>query len=290
VAAWPIMPFAVAFWAFIRPNRAKRHLVVIAVANGLLAAAFAANGALLQVGYTVLSGAVSALFVAWVARARLHDFLLEAQRNVALEQVHAGNLASERASVLAWLQESVGNELGRIARTANVDPRAAAQAASLQNDLFAITHRPDEGPVRLDALARRIDLKARALCPEGGLFVRRTGEDAPLPGEDANALLRIAQEFVRNAVTHANATQIEVELATTPRTVELRVSNNGKPFVSARRDAAFVTGSGGLANAQRWLTEARGSLVVADPKAPYITALHAVVPRRGPTRSSRDRC
>lgn len=56
------------------------------------------------------------------------------------------------------------------------------------------------------------------------------GTPVPLPPEIEHHLLRIAQEAVTNAVKHANATKIAVDLTYRPGEVGLRVKDDGRGF------------------------------------------------------------
>jgi signal transduction histidine kinase len=60
--------------------------------------------------------------------------------------------------------------------------------------------------------------------------VEVTGAFRPLPEMIENNLLRIGQEAINNAVTHANAKQIEVKLSFEIQRVQLRVWDNGRGF------------------------------------------------------------
>jgi len=64
------------------------------------------------------------------------------------------------------------------------------------------------------------------------------GEPEALDQMIQHNLLRIAQEAITNAVKHAAAGQIEVTLLSQPRTVVLRVTDNGQGFDPAMRSRA----------------------------------------------------
>jgi signal transduction histidine kinase len=64
--------------------------------------------------------------------------------------------------------------------------------------------------------------------------VRVTGQSHDLPAQVENHLLRMALEAVTNAVKHAGAKRIEVDLAFAPDEVVVRVSDDGRGFDAER--------------------------------------------------------
>ncbi len=69
--------------------------------------------------------------------------------------------------------------------------------------------------------------------------VRCEGEPRHVPPGVASHLFRIAQEGVTNALKHAQARKVEIVLAFSPATVELRVNDDGRGF-----DPAAAAGNG----------------------------------------------
>jgi signal transduction histidine kinase len=61
------------------------------------------------------------------------------------------------------------------------------------------------------------------------------GESRPLPQETEQQLLRIAQEAVANVMKHANASRIGIKLEREPKSLRLRIVDNGRGF--EERDA-----------------------------------------------------
>jgi signal transduction histidine kinase len=60
------------------------------------------------------------------------------------------------------------------------------------------------------------------------------GTPAPLPPEVEGQLLRIGQEAITNALRHAQARQLQIELRFEPGAVRLQVRDDGAGFVPAR--------------------------------------------------------
>jgi ligand-binding sensor domain-containing protein/two-component sensor histidine kinase len=65
--------------------------------------------------------------------------------------------------------------------------------------------------------------------------VEASGERRPLPQETEQQLLRIAQEAVANIMKHANASRIGIKLEREPKSLHLRIVDNGRGF--EERDA-----------------------------------------------------
>lgn len=91
-----------------------------------------------------------------------------------------------------------------------------------------------------------IHLESVAETLTGGTSVAATvtvlGEFRRLPGAVEHNLLRVGQEALTNAVKHANAQTIMVELAIDPGRVLLAVRDAGCGFLDAQR---FLTGANG---------------------------------------------
>ena len=106
---------------------------------------------------------------------------------------------------------------------------AIAQTRSLARGLVPVSDDPDALRIGLAELAETTTSvgpsKCRFDCP------------GPVPLADrtvAGHLYRIAQEAVNNAVKHAHAAEIVIDLARTDSTVRLRISDNGRGLSRAR--------------------------------------------------------
>ena len=76
------------------------------------------------------------------------------------------------------------------------------------------------------------------------------------------ALYFCCVEAVQNAVKHASARQIEVQLATVGERIELRVRDDGHSF-----DVPAVVAAGGLGNLRDRVDSVRGDLAVRTNEA-----------------------
>jgi two-component system sensor histidine kinase DegS len=107
-------------------------------------------------------------------------------------------------------------------------------------------------------------------------FTVEIDSDASLPYQQELALYRIVQESVNNALKHAQATHIAVQLIQEPRQLVLVVSDNGRGFDYAHVQQHNKSGLG-LKN-----LEARASLLDASfalSSMPGLgTTLRVVVP------------
>lgn len=96
-------------------------------------------------------------------------------------------------------------------------------------------------------LAEAIERAARsiALGSDIRLEVKRSGTPVKLPPLVEDNLLRIGQEAVTNSVKHARATRLTVELAMSPESVTLLVSDDGAGIRNPARPGHFgLTGMG----------------------------------------------
>jgi signal transduction histidine kinase len=106
---------------------------------------------------------------------------------------------------------------------------AITQTRSLARGLVPVSDDPDALRIGLAELAETTTSigpsKCRFECPGPVLLGDRTV---------AGHLYRIAQEAVNNAVKHAHAKEIVIELARADSTVRLRISDNGRGLSRAR--------------------------------------------------------
>ena len=92
-------------------------------------------------------------------------------------------------------------------------------------------------------LGAALDSGARHWTEGSGIDVEVevTGEASKLPEEVAHHILRIAQEAVTNVVKHARASKIIIKLHIQPRSLNLKIQDNGCGF---ERDDAFASTHG----------------------------------------------
>jgi signal transduction histidine kinase/ligand-binding sensor domain-containing protein len=93
--------------------------------------------------------------------------------------------------------------------------------------------------------------------------VEASGDRQPLPQEMEQQLLRIAQEAVANVMKHASASRIGIKLEREPRSLRLRIVDNGRGF--EERDAfAAHGGHFGLIGMRERAERLGGELVLAS--------------------------
>jgi two-component system NarL family sensor kinase len=106
------------------------------------------------------------------------------------------------------------------------------QTADISNDIARISHQLR--PIILQKLG--LPLALRRLCEQSansdGIIQCTALDEIPRLSEIASiSLYRIAQEALRNALTHSAATRITVELSASDEAVTLNITDNGTGFV-----------------------------------------------------------
>ena len=142
----------------------------------------------------------------------LHDTVAQELVSVhLLLDLAAGTLASDGAATRRYIERAAAvsqETLGEVRRVlANLRPSAL-----------------DEKPLPA-ALESFVNQAAEGFSPRPHVVVH--GTPRPLPPEIENDLLRIAQEAITNALHHANASRVEVELLYEAERVRLRVVDDG---------------------------------------------------------------
>lgn len=138
--------------------------------------------------------------------------------------------------------------------------RETAQQALKEMRLLLFELRPSGLPHEglVDALQRRLDAVER----RGGVAVQLLVDgpiDLPPPVEEE--LQRIAQEALNNALKHAAATSITIELRASGSLVEMKVSDDGRGFCPS----AYQRGGLGLTTMRERAERLGGALVVESP-------------------------
>jgi signal transduction histidine kinase len=108
-------------------------------------------------------------------------------------------------------------------------------------------------------LAGALQAVAAQLSGETEIAVEVSGRRRRLPMEVENNLLRIGQEALANAVRHAHARQVRVEIGFGEGVVRLRVSDDGRGF-DVERAAQAVSGHFGLAGIRERVHHLGGEL------------------------------
>jgi signal transduction histidine kinase len=109
-----------------------------------------------------------------------------------------------------------------------------------------------------------------------------TGDDASRPPKVDNQLLRIGQEAITNAVRHAQARRIHLEIAFESRVVKLRVEDDGCGF-DGNRSLVDEDSHYGLTTMRERAEELGGTLSIVSA-AGRGTSIEAVIPLSGQAR------
>lgn len=156
-------------------------------------------------------------------------------------------IIEERRRIARELHDGVAQSLGYL----NMKTKIASEAVSSQNTVKALTELNDIGKVVQDTyedIRESIDqlsaeIKNVPLIPAMDNYIREFGSnngikvsfDHPrsflqLSPVAELQLLRISQEALTNVRRHAEATEVEVSLATSGQAIEMIVKDNGKGF------------------------------------------------------------
>ena len=211
--------------------------------------------------------------LALAERARLsreiHDTLLQSLVGVALQ-------FDGIANALGPSSVSAREQLTRIRRQVEAYIREARQSIWDLRSPILETH---------DLAAA---LRAFAKESIGDKPVRFTslvsGTDSVRPPKVDNQLLRIGQEAITNAVRHAQARRIHLELTFGPEMVVLRVEDDGRG-IDGIRSRADDAGHYGLTTMRERAEELGGTFTITSSPGRG-TVIEAAIPRSGHTRNS----
>lgn len=169
---------------------------------------------------------------------RESELTIVAERNRIARELHdavSQKLFSLRLTVdaatalLVGDPERAGRELATVRRL----------AGEVSGELRALVEGLRPPSLAGDGLAVALRKQADLLDRVHEARVRFTGCPVPrLPAEAQEALYRIAQESLHNALRHAGARRVDVRLATTDRLVVLEVADDGRGFDPAPRSSA----------------------------------------------------
>ncbi|HSH92640.1 MAG TPA: sensor histidine kinase, partial [Roseimicrobium sp.] len=189
------------------------------------------------------------LTLVWVGQLRAR---VQAQTAIIREKIQAEATTEERRRIAREFhdtleQELVGLSLRLDAAAVKVeDPkgrdlldvaRRLAQRLQIEAREFVWNLREKHGTSDLGAaLSESVERMRPATGPDVRLTI--SGGPKPLPAGTEHHLLRLAQEAVSNALKHAQAKLIRVELAYSPERVTLTVSDDGIGFDTGIHTAA----------------------------------------------------
>jgi signal transduction histidine kinase len=153
------------------------------------------------------------------------------ERNRIAREIH-DTLAQGFAGVSVQL-EIVSRKLGPAADAAreHLDQARMLVRSSLSEARRSIWELRSQSS-EIEDLASRLSKMAAQMGGPGQpkIAVQVRGAFRPLPPRTEDELLRIAQEAVTNALRHAEASQIDVEIAFDPRLLRMTVADNGRGF------------------------------------------------------------
>lgn len=127
------------------------------------------------------------------------------------------------AKMLSSELEAAGHPAAADARTVvRMTQDGIAQTRQLARGLLLEAIEPDELVAELEELCGDLQKEYGIRCR-----FTRTGDPRGLDGERASHLYYIAHEAARNALRHARASQVEIELRARPDILELGVTDDG---------------------------------------------------------------
>ncbi|MDH6589700.1 signal transduction histidine kinase [Streptomyces sp. SAI-133] len=200
--------------------------------------------------------------------------------------------ATERNRLARDIHDSLGHHLTAISvqleiasEFGDMDPGAAGRALAEARESVRLAL----GDVRQSVRALREEVPRPALSAafagwarEGGsgprVTVEVTGEEDGYETAALTAMYRAAQEGLTNALRHARASRVSVDLRLTEDAARLTVTDDGRGFAPAETTAGF-----GLTGMRERVHLVAGSVDI-DTRPGQGTRLTVVVPRRGGER------
>jgi signal transduction histidine kinase len=212
------------------------------------------------------AGSCLALFLllwTWSLRQQVRRQSRVIGEKIAAEAVHA-----ERSRIARDLHDSIEQQLTGVSlhlygavSSLPGDPQSAASALDLARRMVKHTQRETRNSIRdlRSPLLERCGLgdALRNLAGEASstsgpaVETRITGDPDILSPDAQYQLLRLCQEALGNALKHARATHITIELAVTPETIVLAVQDDGCGFRPDALDAADPSHFGMLGMRER---------------------------------------
>jgi ligand-binding sensor domain-containing protein/signal transduction histidine kinase len=157
-----------------------------------------------------------------------------AERNRIAREIH-DTLAQGLVAVSVQLQ-IVSRVLGRSTEAArnHLEQAQNLVRSGLEDARRAIWELRSQGVENRDLAAQLVKMADRVTAAtEIKTEVRVHGTYRPLPERVENELVRIAQEAVTNAVRHADASRVEIELRFDGKQMELSIQDDGRGFSGA---------------------------------------------------------
>jgi two-component system, NarL family, sensor kinase len=172
-----------------------------------------------------------------IERARLYVHSIEfgaiEERNRLAREIHdtlaqgLTGIALQLETADAMLESGAGLEqVKRVIRQALEQSRTNLEEA--RRSVLDLRAAPLEGRTLAEALEEHISELPRT--KDLTIQFSASGANHPLPARIETGLYRIAQETITNALEHANASQVVVDLVTNPEGVTLTVRDDGQGF------------------------------------------------------------
>jgi len=245
-------------WNGERSQRADRDLVTqfADLQNSLsrvLGIGFA-SGLLLVLG--------SMAYIVRLDRQQRARYVELARSRYALQQLSAALVdaqETERRAISRELHDEVGQTLGAllvdIGRLSSSLSGAQPEIAAQVDNLKSVAERTFQSvrnialllrPSMLDdlGLAVALEWQGREISRRSEIEVAVDSESVPegLPDEYAIAIYRLVQEALHNAVRHSGAKNARVAVECTPKSIVVRVSDDGRGFDPARSRGMGILG------------------------------------------------
>jgi signal transduction histidine kinase len=175
------------------------------------------------------------------------------QRVVSAQETERGRLARDLHDIVLQDVCAISRDLKVLEAGPGTDPNHIVLLAERANEMVR-TLRVICNDLRPPLLQRDLATALRALVEQLGAGARPllsldiSGDGIQLPDEAAVAVFRIAQEALRNAVQHADASEIEIRLTRYPDRLRLTITDDGRGITGGVEAGRFVAqGHFGLA-------------------------------------------
>lgn len=219
-----------------------------------------------------------------VERARLYDQSVELgavkERNRLAREIH--DTLAQTLSGLTLQLETIDALIDAEADHAKLKPivtrsldLARRGLEDARRSVLDLRAAPLQGRSLGDALSELVQQHHHP--PKLQVLFESVDADRPLPARVEAGVYRIAQEALNNAVNHAQASQIHVQLIVTPQTLTLTVQDDGCGF---EPDSLVEADRFGLKGIQERAKLLNGQMQLeSSPQAG--THLHAIIPLEG---------
>jgi signal transduction histidine kinase len=166
-------------------------------------------------------------------------------------------------------------EVGEMAETRRCLNEIANSSQQALKEMRLLVHKLRPSTYKDVGLANSIEQRLRAVEGRSGIkFDFQADKNLSLNPEVEGALYAIAVEALNNALKHARADQVLVELTQDSETIYLKISDNGSGF---ELDQARQSGGLGLSSIQERVAELQGFIQI-DTTPGAGTTIHVRIP------------